>query len=102
MAFPKSEGEVVRDSGPCENSPALQRWRRTVKGSQVRETDDRGFENLPSLESSVAHFAGSVRSAVNLNPSAEALGYFHFVRFADDKARHPDFRQSLLTSWRTN
>jgi len=28
-------------------------------------------------------------SSVNLNPSAEALGYFHFVRFADDKARHP-------------
>jgi hypothetical protein len=34
---------------------------------------------------SVARFAG-FRLFVNNSPSAEALGYFHFARFANDKA----------------
>ena len=37
----------------------------------------------------VARFAGS-GSLFNQIPSAKALGYYHFVRFADDQESHPN------------
>jgi hypothetical protein len=39
---------------------------------------------------SAARSAG-LGSSHHLCPSAEALGYFHFVCFADDRVRYRDF-----------
>jgi len=61
------------------------------EGSRVLETNDRDLRIYGLCWKVLSPASRALGSSVNRHPSAEALGYFHVVRSADDKTHYPDF-----------
>jgi hypothetical protein len=77
----KWKQHVVRDSGRFENSPALQHWvRASTNQAEAREAGDRVSAENGQLQKVCRPFHG-LASFLAPDPSAKALGYFHFVRW---------------------
>jgi hypothetical protein len=85
-----SSGLCRPRSGRNENSPALQRWDKDDGMNPSPRSGRENFSRRSLSFTSVVRFT-DLRPGYGPNPSAEALGYFHIVRFCG--------RQATSTFW---